>query len=341
MTNLAYKNVEQIRPTIENYFTEFLKSKASPNTASSYRTDIKQFCKFTFSKEPSYVLLDELLSLTSLQATKFFNYLKDSNAKNATIKRKVESMRSFLNFMKVDYQQLNANIFDNLPLQNVNNDRNGYGNVEWDEAFLFIEYAFQAQSNEMAMLLKLACISSIRLEALLSLNWEENFRTKNENGIIVNYIDTVDKETRHQTPISDSFYDELHTLLGTTGKLFPSLYKHKVGKLLKDILEYFKIDPKRNIKFHSFKKCGVNRVLQKTGDLTKAQLQGKHKCLETTNSYYVVVKDDLTQKPSYTIDQEIDILNEIQHLSHEELLQAISKMSDSSKFELIRILNKG
>lgn len=341
MTNLAHKNVEQLLPTIESYYTEFLKSQASPNTASSYRTDIKQFCKFTFGKEPVYVLLDELLSLTSLQATKFFNYLKENDAKNATIKRKVESMRSFLNFMKVDHQQLNANIFDNLPLQNVNNDRNGYGNIEWDEAFLFIEYAYQSQSNEMAMLLKLACISSIRLEALLSLTWEENFRVKNENGVMVNYIDAVDKETRHQTPISDSFFEELRALLGTSGKLFPSLYKHKVGKLLKEIMEYFKVDPKRNIKFHSFKKCGVNRVLQKTGDLTKAQLQGKHKSLETTNNYYVVLSDDLTQKPSYTIDQHIDIVSEVQHLSHEELLQAISKLSDSSKFELIRVLNKG
>jgi integrase len=316
------------------------KGKSSPNTAIAYRTDLTQFFKLIFNKESIQVRLSDMLSLTSLEAMKYHNAL---TGKNATIKRKIAAVKSFLNALKVDYTQINENIFDNLLLESVENDRNGYGNIDWEEAFLFIEYAHieQMEGDQMAMLLKLACISSIRLDALLNLTWEDNFRTKNEKGLLVNYIDTVDKGRRHQTPLSVYFYNELREKLGMSGKLFPNLHQHKVGRFLKKITDYFEIDTHRNIKFHSFKKCGVNRVLDKTGDLTKAQIQGKHRSIVTTQTNYIALKDDLTLRPSFTLDQDINIITEIKDLSHAELLQAISKMSDSGKFELLRIIKKG
>jgi len=321
------------------FYEEFIENQRSDNTRIAYRTDLRQFFQFTFGCEPEFVTIEMILSLNSTHAMAYHNHIK-INAKNATVKRKINSVRGFLSALKVDYPQINENIFDNLKMDRVELDIERYGNIEWDEAFLFIEYAYleQMDGNQMAMLLKLACITSIRLEALLSLTWENDFRTKVERGVVVHYIDKVDKGTRHQTPISEAFYNELREKLGTEGKLFPTLHKHKVGKYLKRILDYFEVDPKRNIKFHSFKKCGVNRVLQKTGDLTKAQIQGKHKSIVTTQQSYIDLKDDLTQRPSYTLDQEIDIRAEINDLSKEELLDAINKLSDSAKFELLRII---
>lgn len=323
------------------FYEEFLKSQRSVNTEMAYRTDLTQFFKFTFNKEPKFVTLNDMLKLTSLEAMAYHNSLKGK--KNATIKRKINAVKSFLSALKVDHKDINVNIFDNINLASVNLDREAYGNLDWEEAFLFIEYAHieQMEGNQMAMLLKLACISSIRLDTLLSLTWDGNFRVKNERGIAVNYIDAVDKMTRHQTPLSNNFYNELREKLGSTGKLFPSLHKHKVGEFLRQILDYFEIDPKRNIKFHSFKKCGVNRVLEKTGDLTKAQIQGKHKSIVTTQNNYIELKDDLTLRPSFTLDQDIDIIKEIKDLTRDELLQAITRMSDSAKFELLRSINRG
>lgn len=344
MSNLALStNIEPIFDNLlHDRFEAFLNSQSN-GTAKAYRTDIAQFCKYIFNKEPKHVTLNQFLSLTSLEATRFYNYLKDEmKFKNATLKRKVNAVKSFLDALKVDYREINENIFDNLNLKSANLDQNSYGNLDWDEAFLMIEYAHieQMEGDQMAMLLKLACITSVRLSALLSLNWEDNFRTKNEKGVLVNFIDVVDKMQRHEIPLSKAFYDELQDMLGSTGKLFPNLHEHKVGRLLKEILSFFEIDPKRNIKFHSFKKCGVNRVLERTGDLTKAQVQGKHKSIVTTNNYYVKLKDDLTQKPSYTLDQELNINDMIKDLSHNDLVNAISQLSDSAKWELARIIDK-
>lgn len=326
-----------------DYFEEFIKNQRSENTSMAYKTDLTQFFDFTFGKEPNFITMDMILSLTSLEAMKYHNYLKDKKAKNATIKRKIKAVCSFLNALKVDHTDINENIFDNCKLESASLDQESYGNVDWEEAFLFIEYAHieQMEGDQMAMLLKLACISSIRLEVLLSLEWEEHFRVKNEKGVLVNYIDAVDKGTRHKTPLSQSFYNELRDKLGSKGKLFPNLHEHKVGDFLRDILSYFEIDQRRNIKFHSFKKCGVNRVLDKTGDLTKAQIQGKHKSIVTTNGSYIALKDDLTLKPSFTLDQDVDVVGQVKKLTHEELLVAISKMSNSAQFELLQIINQG
>ncbi|KRE70872.1 tyrosine-type recombinase/integrase [Paenibacillus sp. Soil750] len=333
-------------------FEEFIKGQRSKGTALAYRTDINQFLNFTFNKEAQFVTMDMIISLTRLEAMKYHNHLKEPDengikTKNATIKRKINAVKSFLNSLKVDYRDINENIFDNCKLENASLDQEGYGNLDWDEAFLFIEYAHieQMEGNQMAMILKLACITSIRLDTLLSLDWEENFRVKNEKGILVNYIDAVDKHTRHQTPISLIFYNELREKLGTDGKLFPNLHAHKVGRLLKEIIAYFEIDPKRNIKFHSFKKCGVNRVLEKTGDLTKAQVQGKHKSivttLRTTQSSYIEMIDVLTTTSSFTLDQDVNVIDKASTLSKEELLIALLKMSNSAQFELLRIINQG
>ncbi|EJW14040.1 site-specific integrase [Paenibacillus alvei] len=347
MSNLSLATVNNVAYTYDqkfvSFYEQFIKSQRAENTADAYRTDLTQFFKFTFNREPQFVRISDIEQLTSVDAMAYHNHLKSKKLKNASIKRKISSAREFIKSLKVDYPAINEYIFDNVKLDSVDLDRKGYGNLEWDEAFLFIEYAYieQMEGNQMAMLLKLASITSIRLEALLTLTWEDDFRTKMEKGVLVNYIDKVDKKTRHQTPISDKFYNELRLMLGTSGKLFPNLYKHKVGLFLKQIREYFEIDPNRNIRFHSFKKCGVNRVLEKTGDLTKAQIQGKHKSIITTQNSYVALKDDLTLKPSYTLDQDINVVDEIKHLSSDELLNAIAQLSDSAQFELLRIINKG
>jgi integrase len=342
INNEAKMNVTYIKDEkFVAFYEEFINGQRSKNTSIGYRTDLTQFFESVFNKEPQHVKLADMLSLTSLEAMQYHNAIK-GKAKNATVKRKINAVKSFINALKVDNKDINENIFDNVRLESVDLDREGWGNLDWDEAFLFVEYAHieQMEGDKMAMLLKLACISSIRLEALLSLTWND-FRVKNEKGVLVNYIDKVDKQTRHQTPLSVNFYNELQEKLGSQGKLFPNLNKHKVGDFIRDILAYFDIDPNRNIRFHSFKKCGVNRVLEKTGDFTKAQIQGKHKSIVTTNNSYVALKDDLTLRASFTLDQDVNVVNELKHISHADLLHAIAQISNSAQFELLRVIKKG
>jgi integrase len=324
---------------VYEYFESWL-STLSKNTAKNYKSDVELFCEVVLDKEIKFVTIEDLESLKTLHAHRFFTYMKhEQQAKNATIKRRFNAVRSFLKTLKKDFKNINPNLMQmSLPSEKV--DRKGWGNLTWDEAKQIWEYALENQIEglEMGLLIKLACVTSIRIEALLELTWENNFFKKNEKGIIVNYIDTYDKGQRVKAPISDKMYEELRQL-GDSGKLFKNLYAQKARNYLKEILKALNIDERRNISFHSLKKAGVNRVLEKTGNLYLAKIQGKHKSIATTESYYIELQEDLTQHPSYTLDEEINIKNELEKYSKEELIKAISELSDMAKFELLRKLN--
>jgi hypothetical protein len=188
------------------------------------------------------------------------------------------------------------------------------------------------------MLFKLASVTSIRLDALLTSTWEDNWFTKVEKGMEVDYIEVIDKGKKHKKPVSPSFYDELQKKLGGVGELFPNLYDKKVGKVLKEIVKALGFDPRRNIVFHSFKKAGVMRALQLTGNMYKAKEQGNHSSMTTAEKYYLKYKECLTEMISYTMDEDIDVENEISEYSKEELVSAILKMSEGSQIELMKIL---
>jgi integrase len=340
MTNLAY-NIERIGYNyIVDEFESWLKT-LSKNTAKNYKSDIELFCNVVFGKELKFVTVEELENLKTLHANRFYAYLKyEQNAKNSTIKRRFNSVKSFLKQLKRDYKKINVDALD-IKLESEKIDRQGWGNISWKEAEMLWKYAGEKQieGHQMEMLIKLACVTSIRLEALLSLEWEKHFFVKNERGIDVNYIDVVDKTKRHKKSISDKFYNELREKLGTTGKLFPNLHAQKARDYLKEILDDLGFDERRNISFHSLKKCGVNRVLEKTGNLHKAKEQGNHSSIATTEDYYIEIQEDLTQMASYTLDEEIDIVKELKDVSRDDLISAIAQMSDSAKFELLRIIN--
>lgn len=346
MTNLACKlnNVEAFPVNyIIDYFYAFLSTK-SKSTAKSYEGDLKIFFDVVYGKETQYVTIEDIEETKTLHATRFYNYLlHEKKYKNATVKRKIESVRSFFNYLKADFNKVNIHIFDNLALDSKANDREGWGNIRWHEAEMMWDYALQNKMEgcQMGMLIKLASVTSIRLDALLSLTWEANFFQKDERGLLVNYIEVVDKKKKHKKAISESLYNELREKLGTTGKLFPNLYAHKVGRYINTIVDALGFDKRRNIKFHSLKKCGVNRVLEKTGNIYKAKEQGNHSSIATTEGYYVEVMEDLTQQPSYTLDQEVNVVEALADLSKEEIIRVITQISDSAKFELLRVINKG
>jgi integrase len=341
MTVLATK--EKITDIGLNYVYEYFESwlsTRSKNTAKNYKSDVELFCKVVLDKEIKFVTVEDLESLKTIHAHRFFTYMKyEQQAKNATIKRRFNAVRSFLKTLKKDFKNINPDLMQmDLPSEKI--DRNGWGNLTWDEAKQIWEYALEHQIEglEMGLLVKLACVTSIRIEALLELTWEDNFFQKNEKGTIVNYIDTYDKGQRVKAPISDKMYEELKQL-GDSGKLFKNLYAQKARNYLQDIVKALDIDERRNISFHSLKKVGVNQVLKKTGNIYLAKIQGKHKSIATTESYYIELQDDLTQYPSYTLDEEIDFKNELEKYSKEELIKAINELSDMAKFELLRKLN--
>lgn len=247
MTNLSLASKENNVTSIplnyiSDYYGAFLSTK-SANTVSGYRTDITQFCKIIFDKKVEFVTMEDIESTTSVHASRFHEYLsKEANKgkgfKNATIKRKINAVRSFYRYMRVDNNKINAYAFDNIDLKNEDVDSRGWGTFKWEETIEMWNYSIenQLEGNQMGMLIKLGAITSIRLDALLSLEWDKNFFVDDRKGFAVNYIDVVDKGQRHIVPISDEFYEELRDNLPKE-KLFPNLHKHKVGRYIKYLVD--------------------------------------------------------------------------------------------------------
>lgn len=342
MDNLALKNKTSITPAynyIEEYYESWL-STLSKNTAKNYKSDIELFSKVVFNKEAKFLTFNELDNITTLHANKFLAHFKETKASNSTTKRKFNAVKSLLRELKKNYKTINIEAM-NIKLESEDLDRKSWGNLTWKETEKCWQYADEnnIEGKEMAMLIKLASITSIRLEALLSLEWEKHFFVTNEHGKDINYIDVVDKKKRHKKSMSEDFYKELVEKLPKTDKLFPSLHAQKARNHLKNIFNALELDPKRNLSFHSLKKSGVNRVIVKYGDLLKAKEQGNHSSFNTTEKYYLEISENLSDMASYTLDQEVDLNTEIHDKSKEDLVKAINKLSDSAKFELLRILN--
>jgi integrase len=340
-----------------NYITEYYEAflnKFGEGTSKNYKTDLGIFFEFTYNKRPEHVTIEDLKNTRMLDATKFLNYLTEEiekkkkgetvvepRYKNNSVNRKINAVKSFLRFMNGDYDDISDNIFKGIDTLNPDLDSESWDGLDWTEAIDIWEYAqenYGTDSNQLAMLFKLASVTSIRLDALLTSTWEDNWFTKVEKGMEVDYIEVIDKGKKHKKPVSPSFYDELQKKLGGVGELFPNLYDKKVGKVLKEIVKALGFDPRRNIVFHSFKKAGVMRALQLTGNMYKAKEQGNHSSMTTAEKYYLKYKECLTEMISYTMDEDIDVENEISEYSKEELVSAILKMSEGSQIELMKIL---
>lgn len=340
-------------PTLHNYIIDYYNSflgKFKDNTSKNYRTDLKLFFEQMFDKSPEHITIEDIQSTTSLHAMKYYQYLieiievkgeKKPRYANASVNRKINAIKSFFRFLNRDYKDISDNIFENIDLPSPDLDSKGWDGLDWQEAIMIWEYAqdnFDEESNQLSMLFKLASVTSIRLDALLNAIWEKHWYIKNERGISINYIEVIDKDKKHKKPISESFFNELQEKLGSKGKMFPNMYPNKVGDYLKLTTKALGFDSRRRIVFHSFKKAGVMRALEKTGNMYKAKEQGNHSSMNTAEKYYLKYKECLVDMVSYTLDSEIDVKEELSEYNKDELIEAISKMSDGSKYELLRIL---
>jgi integrase len=352
---LAQEQVIEIGINYINEYYEAFLNKFGEGTSKNYKTDLGIFFEVTYNKSPQHVTIEDLKNTKMLDAMKFLNYLteeveKKKNGevvlepryKNNSVNRKINAVKSFLRFMNGDFEDISDSIFKGVETLNPDLDSESYDGLDWMEAVQIWEYAqdnYGVDSDQLAMLFKLASITSIRLDALLNSTWEDNWFTKIENGIEVDYIQVIDKGKKHKKPVSPKFYIELQKKLGDgVGRLFPNLYDKKVGKVLKEIVKALGFDPRRNIVFHSFKKAGVMRALVLTGNMYKAKEQGNHSSMTTAEKYYLKYKECLTGMISYSMDEDMDIESEISEYSKDELISAILKMSEGSQIELMRVL---
>lgn len=337
---LLRENVEGIGIDYAVDYIEAFINKQTINTGKAYKTALTYFAKNRYGKDLKYVTITDLKNTKMLDIVEYHQWLS-SQFKINTVNKHFKGVKSFFNFMSKDFDDISDKIFGGVDLKKPELDANSWDSLDWVEAIQIWEYAqnhFGEESNQLSMLFKLASITSIRLDALISSEWEKDWYIKNENGVDVHFIEVIDKKQVHKKPISTAFYNELREKLGVSGRLFPNMYPNKVGQRLKEILKALNFDPRRNIKFHSFKKTGVMRALEVTGNMYKAKEQGNHSSMTTSEKYYLKYKECLTGMTSYYMDEEINIQEELEKYTKEQIIEAVKQMQDGSKMHLINIL---
>lgn len=332
---LAYTQSETpMRNYIQGEMDGFLESK-SVNTAKNYRGDLNQFFKHMFEKESKFVTIEDLQTITGNQIVEYKNKLVKTQ-KGTTVNRKIKSVRSFYKYLEADHPQIRSAIFNKVEKAK-EHDKRGWGELTLDEVNEMVNRVEKYPDGyELSILFEVAFITAIRLDALLTATYEENIFLRNEDGKDIWTVEVIDKDWIHVKAISNELKDKLDSLNREPNeRIFKKLHDHKVGDAIASLVEEMGIDKRRNIKFHSFKKASINYVLDMTGDIKQAQLQGNHKSAKTTLDSYVKRNNKLSAQPSYIMGREIDT-TPIHELSHEELLAVIEKSSISLKSELLR-----
>jgi len=316
---------------IKEKVINFLNDK-SENTALNYKVDINQFTQYFFKKDWECVLEEELEKIEANDIVTYKNWLREQYS-NSTVNRRINSMKSIFGYLEADNPKIRKAIFKVTKSLMENPD--SYGSLTWEEVCEMIERAKKyPDGEEFSILIEVAVKTCIRLSALLSLTWEQIY-DKNQKGENIKVIEVIDKGQPHIKPISEKLYQRIETLKGNE-VVFRHFHPHKVGKYIEKLCKEMNISEKRNIKFHSFKKAGINYVFDTTGDIMLAQQQGNHKSSTTTMKSYLQNKEDLRDIPSYTMGEDIN-LDDLNNLSKEQLLEAINKLRSSSKLELLRI----
>lgn len=349
---LQEKELVQIKnDSIKDYYEAFM-GKYGEGTRKAYKTALNLMSNFFYGKDMQFLSLEEIRDISMLDIMKLNSWLneeiddgnggKKKRYKINTVNKHINGMKSFFRFLNKEFSDISDAVFGNIDLANPEKDMESYGGLEWDEAVALWEYAkdnLRDKSTKMSMLIKLACVTSIRAEALINLTWSGNWKVKNERGILVNYIDVIDKGKRHKKPVSEEFYNELRKAL-TDDKLFLGLNKDNINPLLQRCINGIGLDPRRNIKFHSLKGAGVTRAFDITDSIYKAKEQGNHSSIITSEKHYLKYKESLVDMVSYGIEERINIKDSLQDYTKEELILAISRMREGSQKELLNILEK-
>jgi integrase len=191
------------------------------------------------------------------------------------------------------------------------------------------------------MFFKLAFQTCIRLDALITLTWEQikqeyDRKTKENIWVIV----TWDKGKDNIKAIPESLYNELVKLKeeNTGDKLF-EINSKTLGKTLKRFCKDNGIKEDRNLVIHSLKKTGEDFVFEVTGDIIKTAQAGNHSSIEMEYQHYLGQNNSFASQTSYSLFND-NLVNKdvLDNWSKEELLKAIKKCRP---FVISEIISKG
>jgi integrase len=336
-TAFAHKNTEnQIKDFIGFRIDNFLNDKKarSENTYKNYKIDIEQFFNFIFNRHYKYLTAQDIESITPDEIVEYRLKLQEEGKANATINRKTTSIRKLFSYLEATNPNIRKAIFGIVEKMK-ENDTESYGVLTWEEAQTMMELIKKYKDGDkLSLLFELAVKTCYRLRVLLDLTLND-IHVEEKNGQKFHVIKMIDKGEKHIKPISEGVYNRLVAMATNKTESIFDFSPSTVGRRFQMVVEEMELDARRNIKFHSLKKCGINFVFDSTGDIMLAQQQGNHKSASTTMKSYLEHKNDYSKMPSYTMGESID-LEPLNELSKEQLIELIKNATSGTQLELLR-----
>lgn len=324
----------------------WLSAIESENTSRNYLGHVNDFCLFVFHKKLSDINKEILVNknIDYSIMLKYKEYLTDiKNYSGQTVRTKIYAVKSWFNYLyrigKYNIESPDLLKLDKKIMPKIKGN-NGSKPFTHNEMVSMINKAKEYNNGILkSLLLEFAYITAWRKEAIISsLTYGDIYKIKdNTNYWLVDIIDKGEKEDTKA--ISNDLYNRIMSLKGNKQEdelIFP-LSNTSVDNLILQLKTDLNIQGNKS--FHGIKKASVNRVLDLTDNLFKAQKHACHESIETTAKFYAKYNNNYEDSMSLHILDDIQI-NRFDDLSKEELLSLIMKSEDKIKFALLLELNK-
>ena len=258
-------------------FKEFLFSEKnlSQNSINNYLVDLNQFLIF-FIKHES----------VNDNVQKYISYLRKKNISNATINRKLSSLKNFLKFLHSEkiIKDINLDIFESLnsskkipkaiPKNEINKIFNSLDNSNLPNKSLYL------------IILKLMYLSGLRISEALALKWSDLSKTE----MSLNIYGKGSKERKSY--LTSDFLDSLYSLKKDEGYIFnlkgKKISVRSVNKFLDKAFKEGFIEHK--ISSHVFRHSFATSMLENNADIRHIQKFLGHSSISTTEIYTKVAK---------------------------------------------------
>lgn len=258
---------------------------ASPNTLSSYKSDLINFIDFMILEEKER----NVDSITSIHIRNYLVYIKTKkNYSNTTMNRKINCLRSFFNYL-VEYDYLVTSPMKKIKPPKKEVRLPVYLNESQIKRILEIAYSSsEKDSLRDYILIKLFIMTGIRRQEAVDLN----FNHINFNNNTIKVLGKGNKE--RVIPISEQFSKELylylkHRLPLTNNALFITSTGHRLHStrahtIFKRILKKAGYD-NMGLSLHKLRHSYATNLLINGVDVTAVKELMGHASIDTTNIY--------------------------------------------------------
>jgi len=258
-------------------YKQFLLSEKNltPNTINNYLVDLKQFFIFFIKFES-----------INKNIEKYISSLRKKNISNASINRKISSLKNFLKFLHSEkmIKEVNFDMFESL--NNSKKIPKAISKEEINKIFNSLKNSKSINKNLYIIILKLMYLSGLRISEALSLKWSDLSKA----DITLNIYGKGSKERKSY--MTSDFFDTLYSLKKDEGFIF-NLQGKKISvravnkfldKAYKDGLIEYKISS------HVFRHSFATSMLENNADIRHIQKLLGHSSISTTEIYTKVTK---------------------------------------------------